>query len=110
MKKAIVQSMLVLGAAGMLAVAQTYPQTAPQTHGTTGSMSDTQMSSQIRQAIMNDQNAQSVAHNVRVTAHNGTVTLKGKVNSTEEKDAIVKDAKQIAGDANVKDEITVAKK
>jgi len=107
----IVHSILALGACGMMAFAQATPQTTPsQTQGTANTNSDTQMSQQIRRAIMNDTTTQPVAHNVHVTTKNGMVTLKGKVDSSEEKDAIVSHAKQIAGDSNVKDEITVAKK
>ena len=109
MKKLILQS-VVVGAASVMAFAQTTPQTPPQGATTQGTMTDSQMSTKIRQSIMNDTDTQSVAHNVRVTTKNGMVTLRGKVDTSAEKDAIVSHAKQIAGDSNVKDDITVAKK
>ncbi|HTS77522.1 MAG TPA: BON domain-containing protein [Bryobacteraceae bacterium] len=113
MKKLIIEGLLV-GAAGLMAFAQaTTSRSTPAQTGqatTRGSMSDSQMSTQIRQAIMNDTQTQSVAHDIHVSSKNGMVTLKGKVQSEAEKDAAVSHAKQIAGDANVKDDITVAKK
>ena len=116
--KIITKSILTLGASGILLLAQTPPQqktprstdpaaqTAPSGSGT----SDSQMAAKVRQALMDDQTVGTTAHNVRVTSHNGTVTLKGKVNSEEEKEAIVSKAHQVAGDSNIKDEITVSKK
>lgn len=113
MKQFVTTSILAFGASGMMLMAQSStPQRPtsrePQTSQGTQS-NDSEMVSKIRQAISQDQTASSMAHNVRVTARNGTVTLRGKVNSAEEKDAIVSDAKKVAGEANVKDEITVSK-
>jgi|SRR5579872_1185864 len=113
MKHFMTKSILALGATSVMLLAQSSPPQRPATSDPQGSQatpgSDTQIAAKVRQAIEQDQTAGSVAHNVRVTAKSGTVTLRGKVNSEEEKDAIVSDAKKIAGDANVKDEITVSK-
>ncbi len=67
------------------------------------------MAAKVRQALTTDQNIGTAAQNVRVTSHNGMVTLKGKVSSEQEKDAIVSKARQVAGEGNVKDDITVSK-
>jgi len=114
--KLITKSILTLCASGIMLMAQSpTPQqktprsTEPSTQ--TGSQtSDSQMAAKVRQALMDDQSVGTTAHNVRVTSHNGTVTLKGKVNSEQEKDAIMTKAKEVAGDSNIKDEITVSKK
>jgi hyperosmotically inducible protein len=47
---------------------------------------------------------------VKVIARGGTVTLKGPVSSAEEKTAIESKAVEIAGAANVKNELTVKSK
>lgn len=109
MKHFVTKSILALSASGMLLVAQSPPssQDPPSSQATPGS--DTQMAAKVRQAIMQDPTAGTAAHNVKVSSHNGMVTLRGRVTSEEEKDAIVAKAKQVAGDANVKDDITVAK-
>jgi hyperosmotically inducible protein len=110
MKHLVTKTLFALGASGALLLAQTPtpkstdPQTAP-----TGA-NDTQMASKVRQALMDDQTTSTDAHNVRVSSHNGMVTLKGKVASDTEKDAMIAKAKQVAGDSNVKDEITVKSK
>jgi len=59
---------------------------------------------------MNDSTLSSTAHNVKVTSHGGMVTLRGKVNTNEDKDAIIAKAKEVAGSTNVKDELTVSAK
>ena len=115
MKHLIAKSVLALGASGLLVLAQSAspqtPRTVPDQPGQSQtSNSDSQMASKVRSALMNDQTVGTTAHNVHVTAKNGMVTLKGKVNSEPERDAIVSKAKEVAGDSNVKDEITVAKK
>jgi osmotically-inducible protein OsmY len=124
MKHIITKSVLALGASGVMLLAQSTPPQSPQQRtprssdpssqttpsGQTGSQaSDSQMAAKVRQALMDDQTVGTTAHNVRVTSHNGMITLKGKVNSEQEKDAIVSKAKQVAGDSNIKDDITVAK-
>jgi osmotically-inducible protein OsmY len=110
MKHFMAKSVLALGATSVMLLAQSSPPAAsdPQSSQATPA-SDTQTAAKVRQAIEQDQTAGSAAHNVRVTAKNGMVTLRGKVTSEQEKDAVVSDAKKIAGDANVKDEITVSK-
>src|SRR5579885_1169571 len=120
MKNLISKSVLALGASGIMLMAQsTTPQnpqqrtprsTEPSSQTTpSGShtSSDSQMAAKVRQALMDDQAIGTTAHNVHVSSHNGMVTLKGKVNSESEKDAIISKAKQVAGDSNIKDEITV---
>jgi osmotically-inducible protein OsmY len=106
MNKLLVTSLLVLGSAGWI-VAQD-PPPPPQTQAPAAS-TDSQMTSKVRQALMNDTTTQPVASNVRVSTKNGMVTLRGKVDNAADKDAVIAKAKSIAGDSNVKDEITVAK-
>ncbi len=113
MKHFMAKSVLALGASSLMLMAQSTPRqhpttSEPQTSQTTTG-TDSEMASKVRQAISQDQTAGSMAHNVRVTAKNGMVTLRGKVSTEQEKDAIVSDAKKVAGDSNVKDEITVSK-
>jgi Predicted periplasmic or secreted lipoprotein len=69
--------------------------------------SDRELSAKIRRAIMDDKSLSTYAHNIKVIAQNGTVTLKGPVNTDEEKSAIQAKASEIAGAANVKSEISV---
>ncbi len=59
--------------------------------------SDRQLARQIRRAIVQDKSLSTYAHNVKVVAQEGTVTLKGPVKSEEEKAAIEKKAADVAG-------------
>src|SRR5215467_1143687 len=51
-------------------------------------MSDRDLAKQIRRAITQDKSLSTYAHNVKVIAQNGSVTLKGPVKSEEEKTTI----------------------
>ena len=71
---------------------------------------DLEMAKKIRRAIVSDKSLSTYAHNVKVIAKNGQVTLKGPVRSEEEKRAVEAKAGEIAGEGAVKSEITVAAK
>jgi len=61
----------------------------------------------IRKALVDDKSLSTYAHNVKVIAQHGKVTLKGPVRSEEEKQTVVTKATDIAGAGNVTDELTV---
>ena len=62
----------------------------------------------IRQSLVNDDSLSVVAQNVTVvTTDDGVVTLKGSVKSKEEKEAVSKIARSVAGAARVNDEIVI---
>src|SRR6266853_5411242 len=71
---------------------------------------DRDLARKIRKAIIDDKNLSMYAHNVKVIARGGTVTLKGPVPSGEEKTAIESKAVEIAGAAKVKNELAVKSK
>ena len=60
--------------------------------------SDLALTQQIRKSIMADKSLSSYAHNVKIVAVNGNVTLNGVVHSQQEKDTI--EAKAQAALAN----------
>jgi osmotically-inducible protein OsmY len=71
--------------------------------------SDRELARQIRRAIVQDKSLSTYAHNVKIVAQEGTVTLKGPVKSEEEKAAIEKKAAEVAGGpAKVQNELQVA--
>ena len=70
--------------------------------------SDRQLTQQIRRAIVKDKNLSSDAHNVKIITQNGAVTLKGRLNSEEEKQAIESKAAEVAGAGKVNSELQVA--
>ena len=57
---------------------------------------------------MKDKSLSTSAHNIKIIAQNGTVTLKGPVKSQEEKEAIEGKAAEIAGPNKVTSELQVA--
>ena len=69
--------------------------------------SDLEITKEIRRSLTQDKSLSTYAHNVKVIAQNGKVTLKGPVRSADEKTAVVAKAAQVAGDANINDEMTV---
>ncbi len=72
--------------------------------------SDRETARKIRQSIVKDKSLSTNAHNVKIIAQGGTVTLKGPVRSEEEKQNVEQKAAEIAGKNNVKSEIQVAEK
>lgn len=68
---------------------------------------DRQLMQQIRKAIVGDKSLSTYAHNVKVIAQSGKVTLKGPVRSEEEKQAIEAKATEVAGAGNVTNNLTV---
>lgn len=72
--------------------------------------SDLELTRLIRRAVVTDKNLSIYAHNIKIIAQNGTVTLKGPVRSEEEKQLIEKKAVEIAGAARLRNELEVAPK
>ena len=58
---------------------------------------DRELARQIRRALVKDKSLSTYGHNIKVISQNGVVTLKGPVNSDEEKRAIESKAAEVAG-------------
>jgi hyperosmotically inducible protein len=71
---------------------------------------DRDIAAKIRQSIVKDKSLSSYAHNVKIIAENGTVTLKGPVRSDEEKTAVESKAAEIAGADKVTSQLEVKPK
>ena len=69
---------------------------------------DRETTKKIRSALMNDKSLSTYAHNIKIITTDGMVTLKGPVRSEDEKSAIEAKARQIAGDSNVTNNLSVA--
>ncbi|MGA9564120.1 MAG: BON domain-containing protein, partial [Candidatus Korobacteraceae bacterium] len=72
------------------------------------SKTDRELAQNVRKAIMQDKALSTYAHNVKVISQNGQITLKGPVRSEDEKQALEAKAAEVAGKANVVNELTVA--
>jgi hyperosmotically inducible protein len=72
--------------------------------------SDRKLAKDVRKAITSDKSLSTYAHNVKVIAQNGTVTLKGPVRSDKEKKSVEDKAAQVAGATNVQSQLSVAPK
>lgn len=72
--------------------------------------SDLELTRLIRRAVVTDKRLSIYAHNIKIIAQNGTVTLKGPVRTEEEKQLIEKKAVEIAGAAQLRNELEVAPK
>jgi hyperosmotically inducible protein len=67
--------------------------------------SDLELTRQIRKSIMADKSLSTAAHNVKIIAMDGNVTLRGRVQSQQEKDALGSKATEIAGSGKVANEL-----
>ncbi len=72
--------------------------------------SDLEITRKIRKSLTDDKSLSTYAKNVKIISRNGKVTLKGPVNSEEEKLKIDGLAKAAAGAENVVNEIEIVKK
>jgi hyperosmotically inducible protein len=70
--------------------------------------SDRELTQKIRRALMQDKTLSSYAHNVKVIAQGGQVTLKGPVRTEEEKRTVETKAAEVAGAGHVTNQLSVA--
>lgn len=68
---------------------------------------DLRITRSIRQAVVKDESLTMTAKNVKIITSGGQVTLRGPVNTTEEKDKIGALAKAAAGEAKVDNQLEV---
>src|ERR1700726_1331412 len=71
---------------------------------------DREIARKIRRSIVQDKSLSTYAHNVKIIAQNGIVTLKGPVRSDEEKTAVEAKASEIAGADKVTSQLEVKPK
>ena len=69
---------------------------------------DHETTKKIRSALIDDKSLSTYAHNIKIITTDGMVTLKGPVRSEDEKSSIEAKARQVAGDSNVTNNLTVA--
>src|ERR1700674_1321367 len=74
------------------------------------SKDDLEMTQKIRQAVMKDGSLSINAKNVKIIAKDGKITLKGPVDSQQEKDTIASKAGEIAGKDKVDNQLQVKTK
>lgn len=69
---------------------------------------DRDIARKIRQSLMKDKGLSSYAHNVKVIAQDGQVTLKGPVRSDDERRAVEAKATEVVGAGHVTNQMSVA--
>ena len=80
---------------------------APTADAAKNDKSDRETMKEIRKAITSDKSLSTDAHNVKVIAEHGKVTLRGPVRSEDERKTVEAAASRVAGAGNVDDQITV---
>ena len=70
---------------------------------------DRELTRAIRRALVEDKDLSSYAHNVKIIAQDGHVTLKGPVRTEDEKRVIEAKATEVAGAGHVTNHISIAK-
>jgi hyperosmotically inducible periplasmic protein len=76
--------------------------------GQSNSSADIALARQIRKTVIADKSLSTYAHNVKIVAVNGAVTLNGVVRDGREKNVIEAKAEAVAGKGNVTDDLTIA--
>ena len=69
---------------------------------------DVAITQKIRQAITDDKDLSTYAHNIKIVTQRGQVTLRGPVRTTNDKKQIEAKAVEVAGAGHVKNEIFIA--
>ncbi len=82
---------------------------APTADQQSNSDADLKTTQAIRKAIVADTSLSTYAHNIKVITMNGKVTLKGPVQNETEKTTVEKKAAEVAGAANVTNDISIMK-
>ena len=70
--------------------------------------SDLTITRDIRRAVLKDKSLSTEAHNATIITRNGKVTLKGQVKSEAEKQAVESAAANVAGAANVDNQLSIS--
>jgi hyperosmotically inducible periplasmic protein len=71
------------------------------------SEADRTLTQRVRHAVMADDSLSTNAHNIKIITNNGVVTLRGPVNSAQEKANIDAKAQQIAGTTKVNNQLEI---
>jgi osmotically-inducible protein OsmY len=69
---------------------------------------DIAITQKIRQAITDDKTLSTYAHNIKIVTQHGRVTLRGPVQTTDDRKKIEAKAVEVAGAGRVKNEISIA--
>ena len=80
---------------------------SPTADKQTNAQSDRKLAQQVRKAIVADKDLSMYAHNVKVIAMNGAVTLKGPVKSDEERQKVATDAASVTSADKITNQLTV---
>jgi len=83
-------------------------QSVPTADQAKNDVSDRQIMAHIRRDVINDKNLSTYAHNVKIIAVHGKVTLKGPVHSEDERRSVEEHARKYAGEGNVTNELSVS--
>jgi hyperosmotically inducible protein len=80
---------------------------SPTADNQSNAKSDRLLGASVRKAIVDDKNLSTYAHNVKIVTNNGHVTLKGPVQSEEEKQQVFNDATSATAPDRVINQLTV---
>ena len=69
---------------------------------------DLNMTAKIRQQVLDVKDLSINARNAKIITADGKVTLRGPVNSVQERDTLERIAREVAGDGNVDNQLEVA--
>ena len=81
--------------------------TQPTAQNQSNEKADRELAAAVRKAIVRDKSLSTNAHNVKVIAKDGTVTLRGPVRSDDEKTKVSQLTRQVEGVSNVEDQLLV---
>lgn len=81
----------------------------PTAQNQSNAKADRELAANVRKAITRDKSLSTYAHNVKVIARDGTVTLRGPVRSGDEKTKVAELAREAAGSEKIDDQMSIKK-
>jgi hyperosmotically inducible periplasmic protein len=111
---AMAATMLTCSLSSVRVQAQTAPDNSqqnkvqsPTADNQPNAASDRVTTASVRKAIIADKNLSTYAHNIKIITSNGQVTLKGPVNTEQEKQQVFADATSATSPDKVTNQLTV---
>ena len=80
---------------------------APTADNQPNHKTDLMLARQARKAVIADKDLSTYAHNIKIIAVNGSVTLKGPVRSDDEKQKVASDVASVVSTDKITNELTV---
>jgi osmotically-inducible protein OsmY len=107
-KLSIITAALAIAPISTVAAQTADRDTRPTADNQKNDKPDIKITADIRKSIIDDKTLSTNAHNVKIITRGGAVTVRGRVNSDDERKSVISKAEEVAGHGNVTDELKLS--